>query len=162
MSSREKKGESASHSSAQIIHMSHHSIFTTPSFLLLELGFLLSSIAAAYELFIGDFIWAREEEERRAATQNARGRGLSSRPLYQTQRQYGSLSPRSGRGRGLGRGGQEDETTSLLTGKRSTRRLQDVEEDSFPSPGDMRSVDIGRGARGGSSGDSTRRLVSML
>ena len=139
--------------------MSKHFIFTTPSFIVLELGFLLSSLASAYELFIGDFIWAREEEELRAATQNARERGLtSSRPLYDS-RQYGSLSPRGGRGR---LGGREDETSSLLHGKRYTRRLQETtEEDSFPSPGDMRSVDIGRGSRGGSSGDSTRRLVSL-
>lgn len=55
----------------------------------------------------------------------------------------------------------EDESTSLLQGRRYTRRLNDsgVSEDgSFPSPGDLRSV----GARGGSAGDGTRRLVSAL
>jgi hypothetical protein len=144
-----------------------HSIFITPSFLIVELGFLLCSLAAAYELFIGDFIWAKEEEERRNATQNARGRGMSGRPLYQsTQRQYHrSLSPgRNSRGRSQGQLANEDESTSLLQGRRYTRRLIDSaasEEESFPSPGDLRSVDMGRGARGGSSGDSTRRLVSV-
>lgn len=77
-----------------------------------------------------------------------------------SQRQYHrSLSPRSGRGKAGHGGHTEDETTSLLQGKRFTKRMNDgavSEEDSFPSPGDLRSV----GTRGGSAGDSTRRLVS--
>ena len=142
-----------------------HSIFITPSFMTIELGFLVCTAAAAYELFIGDFIWSREEEERRDAEQNARGRGMTQRTLHSTQRHYHrSLSPgRGGRGRSLGQVSKEEETTSLLQGRRYPKRLIESnasEEESFPSPGDLRSLDAGRGTRGGSAGDSTRRLVS--
>ena len=136
----------------------HHSLFITPTFISVELGFLLCSIILAYELFIGDFIWAKEEEERRTASQQSlRGR---QRTLYSQQRGYHrSLSPRSGRGRAVG-GQEQDETSSLLQGRRFAKRLNDSavsEEESFPSPGDLRGV----GVRGGSAGDSTRRLVSL-
>jgi hypothetical protein len=142
------------------------SIFITPSFIVVELGFLLSSLISAYELFVGDFVWAREEEERRSTIQRSRGRGMmGQRQLYpSTQRQYHrSLSPRSGKSRGLGHGGTEDETTSLLQGRRYSKKLNDSgASDEFPSPGDLRSVEMGVPGRGGSTGDSTRRLVSKF
>ncbi|KAL3787847.1 hypothetical protein HJC23_000389 [Cyclotella cryptica] len=159
-------------SSTSIISTLSRSIFFTPSFIIVELGFLLSSLVAAYELFIGDFVWAREEEERRRTTQKSRGRGIvpGQRQLYHpTQRPYHrSLSPgRGGRGISRGHGATEDETSSLLHGRRSSRRLNESafsEEGSFPSPGDMRSVEMGIGVpgRGGSAGDSTRRLFYKL
>jgi hypothetical protein len=155
--------------STSIITTLSQSIFVTPSFIIVELCFLISSLVAAYELFIGDFVWAREEEERRSTIQKSRGRGMvaGQRQLYQpTQRPYHrSLSPgRGGRGSARGHGATEDETSSLLHGRRSSRRLNESalsEEGSFPSPGDMRSVEMGSGlpGRGGSAGDTTRRLV---
>ena len=127
-----------------------NSFFLTPSFILVELGFFICTLLAAYECFVGDFIWAKEEEERQT-TQKAR------RPF-----QSKSLSPRGRSGRPLGPGDNEDETMPLLHGRRFAKRWNESatsEEESFPSPGEMRSVDIGRGTRGGSSGDSTRRMV---
>lgn len=134
------------------------SLFLSPSFILVESSFIIVALIAAYELLIGDFIWAQQEEARRSSMQSHRGRDYDSFGSRQLQ-QHGhrSLSP-GGRGRGMGsrsapgsRRGSTDENASLLPsrprgGNRFTEEATIPDHPRFASPGR------------GSSGDSIRRL----
>ncbi len=141
------------------------SLFVSVAFILTETSFFIVASIAVYELLIGDFVWAQQEEARRQALkQSSRGRAdvtIDSRRL-----QHRSLSP-GGRGpparvsayyapSGRGSAGPSEETSLLYPQPRSRggsrERRMVVEEVHYASPGDTRF------ARG-STGDSTRRMV---
>mmetsp|Transcript_5165 Transcript_5165/g.8123 ORF Transcript_5165/g.8123 Transcript_5165/m.8123 type:complete len:458 (-) Transcript_5165:1015-2388(-) len=137
------------------------SLFLSPAFIFAESSFIIVASIAAYELLVGDFIWAQQEEARRASMQNRRGRGYDSIESRQMQLHgHRSLSP-GGRGRGTrsassSRRGSSEES-SLLYPPRSRGGNRDArisEEGYYSSTGDTRFASPGRG----SSGDSTRRL----
>ena len=144
------------------------SLFVSAAFILTETSFFIVAFIAVYELLIGDFVWAQQEEVRRQALkQSSRGRGdvtFDSRRL-----QHRSLSP-GGRGpaarvstyyTGSGRGSAvPSEETSLLYPQPRSRggsreRRMVVEEVHYASPGETRF------ARG-STGDSSRRMVRLF
>ena len=148
------------------------SLFLSPTFLVVEIGFLLGASIAAYELFIGDFTWAREEEEERRKTmQNRRGRrmvsgivdhsvvgagfeSLDSRQLYpHARREYHrSLSPGHGRGGNRAVGGG---TSSNSSSRRGSGAVD--EETSLlasRSRGIHRSTGISEGGYYASPGDT--------
>mmetsp|Transcript_21949 Transcript_21949/g.53098 ORF Transcript_21949/g.53098 Transcript_21949/m.53098 type:complete len:566 (+) Transcript_21949:64-1761(+) len=148
------------------------SLFLSPAFILTECSFIIVASIAAYELLIGDFIWAQQEEARRSSMQSHRGRaGYDSFAESRQLQLHGhrSLSP-AGRGRGkprimpASRKGSNEETASLLYPSRSRggvgvsnnrdARISEERYYSSSSPGDPRFATPGRG----SSGDSTRRL----
>lgn len=137
------------------------SLFLSPAFIFAESSFIIVASIAAYELLVGDFIWAQQEEARRASMQSRRGRGYDSIESRQMQLHgHRSLSP-GGRGRGQmsassSRRGSSEES-SLLYPPRSRGGNRDArisEEGYYSSTGDTRFASPGRG----SSGDSTRRL----
>ena len=151
------------------------SLFKSAAFILTESSFVIVASIAAYELLIGDFVWAQQEEARRQALkQTSRGRGgdttFDSRRLQQQlhSQQHRSLSP-GGRGpatrdggayysSSTGRGAGLSEETSLLYPQPRSRggsreRRMVVQEVHYSSPGDTRF------ANRGSTGDSTRRMV---
>lgn len=128
---------------------------------MVECSLIVAASIAAYELLVGDFIWARAQEEaRRASTQGRRGRGYDTFESRQLQMHgHRSLSP-GGRGRGHRpppRRASNEETGLLYPPRQSQRGDRDArlsEERYYSSPGDTRFASPGRG----SSGDSTRRL----
>ncbi|KAL7537876.1 hypothetical protein ACHAXR_008137 [Thalassiosira sp. AJA248-18] len=135
------------------------SLFLSPTFILTEASFIIAASIAAYELIIGDFIWAQQEEARRTSMQSHRGRGYDSFETGQHPHGHRSLSP-GGRGRGPPRHGPSsrrgsNEDSYLLYPPRSRGgETRIAEEGYYSSPGDTRFASPGRG----SSGDSTRRL----
>lgn len=154
--------------SETLIKMNFHGspLFLSPSFLAVEIGFLLVASIAAYELFIGDFVWAIDEEERRKSW-NRRGRGmadhevgyepLDGRQLYQPRREYDrSLSPgREGKGTKGSNLPARREYANSVVGNRDAAS-DGIEEGYYASPG-------GRANPGkGSTGDTTRRLVRII
>mmetsp|Transcript_27582 Transcript_27582/g.57591 ORF Transcript_27582/g.57591 Transcript_27582/m.57591 type:complete len:322 (-) Transcript_27582:1055-2020(-) len=158
------------------------SLFLSPAFIFAESSFIIVASIAAYELLVGDFVWAQQEEARRASMQGSRGRaGYDSFESRQMQRQlhgdqHRSLSPAGGRGRG-GQGSRASgapsrrashgEEFSLMYpsvvgrggggNNSSNHRETRVSEEAYyssSSPRDTRFASPGRG----STGDSTRRL----
>lgn len=153
------------------------SLFLSPAFIFAESSFIVVASIAAYELLVGDFIWAQQEEARQASMQSQRGRpGYDSfESARQTQppshggQQHRSLSP-GGRGRGgptrsgggaPPRRGSPGEELSLMYPSRSrtatgnlNRDARVSEEAYYSNSSDTRFASPGRG----SSGDSTRRL----
>mmetsp|Transcript_2925 Transcript_2925/g.6392 ORF Transcript_2925/g.6392 Transcript_2925/m.6392 type:complete len:585 (+) Transcript_2925:218-1972(+) len=146
------------------------SLFLSPAFIFAETSFILVASFAAYELLVGDFIWAHQrEEERRASVQSRRGRGVSTYDTFESSRQmhgHRSLSPG---GRGMGGGGGPRAVASRRSsndsypprssrvvggGNINNRDGRIAQEGYYSSPGDTRFSSPGRG----SSGDSTRRL----
>ncbi|KAL7461881.1 hypothetical protein ACHAXS_002288 [Conticribra weissflogii] len=141
-------------------------LFVSPSFLAVEIGFLLVASIAAYELFIGDFVWAIDEEERRKSL-NRRGRGmadndvgyepLEGRQLYQSRGEYDrSLSPgREGRGtKGSNLQARREYGNSGMGNRYAAS--DGMDGGYYASPG-------GRSNPGkGSTGDTTRRLFYKL
>jgi len=154
--------------SETLIKMNFHGspLFLSPSFLAVEIGFLLVASIAAYELFIGDFVWAIDEEERRKSL-NRRGRGmadhevgyepLDGRQLYQPRREYDrSLSPgREGRGTKGSNLQARREYANSVVGNRDAAS-DGIEDGYYASPGG------GANPGKGSTGDTTRRLFYKL
>ena len=123
------------------------SLFASPAFILTETSFIIVAALAAYELLVGDFIWAQQEEARRASVQSRRDRGgydaLGGRPPQ--LQGHRSLSPG-----GRGRGGQRppsrrtsNEELPLLYSSRAR-----TQEGYYSSPGDTRYASPGRGSTG--------------
>ncbi len=92
-------------------------------------------LPAAYEFWIGDFIWTKEEKQR-ATIQTQRAVGIGYEPLYNTSR-------REYYDRSLSATQKENKTGSS--------RRTSSQDDGYD-----RTTNPGRG----STGDSTRRLVS--
>lgn len=139
-------------------------LFTSPEFVLTESSFIIVASIAAYELLVGDFIWAQQEQARRSRRGYVDSRQLQHDRGQQGQ-QHRSLSPAT-RGAGArsapgSRRASANEETPLLYPPRSSarglggNRDARVTEEGYSSPGDIRYAGHGRG----SSGDSTRRLV---
>ena len=127
-----------------------YSLFTSPAFILTESSFIIVASIAAYEILVGDFIWAQQEEARRALQQQQL---TTNHQLGQNR----SLSP-GGRGRGhrpppsSSRRGTPNEESYLLYP--SSRR---------GSPNDIATEEQGYySVPGGSPGDSTRRLFYKM
>lgn len=138
------------------------SLFLSPAFILAETSFILVASIAAYELLVGDFIWAQQEEARRTRGRSS-GYNTFDRASQQLQLHgHRSLSPGGGRGRGgaprnapSSRRGPNDESSLLYPPRsRGNRDVRVAEESYYSSSGDTRFASPGRG----SSGDSTRRL----
>lgn len=129
------------------------SLFLSPAFILTESSFIIVAAIAAYELLVGDFIWAQQEEARRASVQSRRGHDYDSFGSRQLQLHGNrSLSP-GGRRRGQRPPSRREsnEELPLLYPARSARGDARISEEGYySSPGPGR----------GSSGDGTRRLVS--
>mmetsp|Transcript_14681 Transcript_14681/g.31903 ORF Transcript_14681/g.31903 Transcript_14681/m.31903 type:complete len:566 (-) Transcript_14681:321-2018(-) len=131
------------------------SLFLSPGFILVEFSFIIVASIAAYELLVGDFIWAQQEEARRTSMQSNRGRGYDSFESRQLQLHgHRSLSP-GGRGRGSrsapgSRRGSAEDAPNFPSRSRGVNRF--TEESTIPDH--PRFASPGRG----SSGDSTRRL----
>mmetsp|Transcript_18514 Transcript_18514/g.30309 ORF Transcript_18514/g.30309 Transcript_18514/m.30309 type:complete len:495 (+) Transcript_18514:132-1616(+) len=62
------------------------SLFLSAAFIIVEIGLIFATSIAAYELWIGDFIWTKNEEKQRATIQSQRGGGIGYEPLYNTSR----------------------------------------------------------------------------
>lgn len=141
------------------------SLFISPAFILTESSFFIVVSLAAYELLIGDFVWAQQEEARRALKQSSRGRGGDTFDSRRLQLHgHRSLSP-GGRGATRSsyssRRGPNEETSLLYPQPRSrgnSRERRTAEDVQYASPGDTRFASPGRG----SAGDSTRRMVRFL
>lgn len=121
-----------------------HSLFLSPEFILTESSFIVVASIAAYEILIGDFIWAQQEEE----AQSNRGRAGYGSVENNRQPQSPGSRGRGPRPSSSRRGSNEE--TALLYPPRTSRA-------DYSSPGDARFASTGRG----SPGDSTRRLVSL-
>jgi len=112
------------------------SLFLSAAFITVEIGFIAATSIAAYELWIGDFIWTNEEKQR-ATIQSQRGGGIGYEPLYNTtRREYYDRSLSAP---------QKDNRSGS---SRRTSSPDDRYETASP----------GRG----STGDSTRRLFYKL
>ena len=127
-----------------------YSLFTSPAFILTESSFIIVASIAAYEILVGDFIWAQQEEARRALQQQQL---TTNHQLGQNR----SLSP-GGRGRGhrpppsSSRRGTPNEESYLLYP--SSRR---------GSPNDIATEEQGYySVPGGSPGDTVRRLFYKM
>ena len=137
------------------------SLFLSPAFILTESSFIFVALIAAYELLIGDFVVAQQEESRRVSLQS-RGRGYDSFESRQTPHHgHRSVSPggrrvRGSRGAPAPQPGPNEESSLLYQQTRSRGVTGIAEEGFYSSPGDTRFASPGRG----SMGDSTRRMVS--
>jgi hypothetical protein len=158
------------------------SLFLSPAFILTESSFIFVALIAAYELLIGDFVVAQQEESRRVSLQG-RGGGYDSYESRQTPHHgHRSLSPGDHRRslspgdhrRSLSPGGHRvrgprgapasqpvpNEESSLLYPPSRSRGVTGenriAEEGYYSSPVDTRFASPERG----STGDSTRRVVS--
>ncbi|KAK1749034.1 hypothetical protein QTG54_000973 [Skeletonema marinoi] len=113
------------------------SLFLSAAFIIVEIGLIVATSIAAYELWIGDFIWANEEKQR-PTIQSQRGGGISYEPLYNTtRREYYDRS---------------------LSATQKDNRSGSSRRTSSPDDGYDRTTNPGRG----STGDSTRRLFYKL
>lgn len=133
-----------------------HSLFLSPAFIFTESSFIFVALFAAYELLVGDFIWAKQQEEftkqQREEAMQRRGRG------YDTLESPGA--------RGIGRPSRAGHATArgeempLVYPARSRGGNMPIREEGYyssPRNSGSRYSSSGRG----SSGDSTRRLVSL-
>eukprot|EP00986_Skeletonema_menzelii_P006262 scaffold2368_cov147-Skeletonema_menzelii.AAC.1 len=107
------------------------SLFLSAAFIIVEIGLIFATSIAAYELWIGDFIWTKNEEKQRATIRSQRGGGIGYEPLYNTSRR--EKENRSGSSRrssspddvydrtsNAGRGSTGESTRRLV----SSRKLQ--------------------------------------
>ena len=143
------------------------SLFTSPEFILTESSFIIIASIAAYEILVGDFLWAQQEEARR-------------QQLLQQQNQQNEIKSRSlSPGRGgryhnrpppSSRRGSPNEETYLLYPSRSSQlgmnnsrvnttatTTSEEQQGYYTTPGGS----TGFSGRG-SSGDSTRRLFYKM
>jgi len=144
------------------------SLFASPEFILTESSFIIVASIAAYEILVGDFLWAQQEEERRQQQQQNQQNGLKSRSLSPGRggRYHHNRPPPSSR-----RGSPNEETYLLYPSRFSqlsmnnnrdnrmnttTTTTSEEQQGYYTSPGGTKFS--GRG----SSGDSTRRLFYKM
>ena len=146
------------------------SFFTSPGFILTEISFIIVASIAAYELLVGDFIWAQQEEARQAAQleqqaqqrSSSHGRGYAGRTSIGGGGYYKPASSRRGSSSAQN---NNDETSYLLypshrSNTNNNNNNRDATNNNIAT--EEQGYYTTTSPRGGSAGDKTRRLFYKM